>query len=139
MCVLTSFWVLRAPKSWLNYFFCGFQPFLLISNLFQYKAVFQLTYTYNTHSRQWVHCLYIFTYKQYHAQAGIDPLAQSHASSEASALSPSHHGWIKASIMRSQLKVVNPTIHFFLTYLVVRFLTKICDFSNLVSHYLTFH
>ena len=31
-------------------------------------------------------------------QAGIDPPAQSHASDEASALPPSHQGWIKTNI-----------------------------------------
>ena len=33
--ILNSFWVLRAPKSGLNYFFQLFQPFLFISKLFQ--------------------------------------------------------------------------------------------------------
>ena len=32
------------------------------------------------------------------AQAGIDQLAQSHASYEASALPPSHHAWISREI-----------------------------------------
>ena len=32
-------------------------------------------------------------------QAGIDPPAQSHASCEASALPPGHHGWIRRTIV----------------------------------------
>ena len=36
LCILTSFWVLRATKSWSNYFFSRFQTFLFILNLFQW-------------------------------------------------------------------------------------------------------
>ena len=32
--ILTSFWMLRAPKCWLKYLFCRCQPFLLIFNVF---------------------------------------------------------------------------------------------------------
>ena len=34
LCILTGFWVLRAPKSWSKHFFSRFQPFLFISKLF---------------------------------------------------------------------------------------------------------
>ena len=37
LCISTSFWVLRTPKSWLNYFFISHvQLFLFILNLFQW-------------------------------------------------------------------------------------------------------
>ena len=41
MCILTSFWVLRAPECWLNYFFqllstffVPFKPFSVFSDVF---------------------------------------------------------------------------------------------------------
>ena len=35
LCILTSFWVLRPPESWLKYFLYRPKPFLLIFNVFQ--------------------------------------------------------------------------------------------------------
>ena len=40
-------------------------------------------------------------------QAGIDPPVQSHASYEASALPPSHHGWIWPTSLSPQQKAIN--------------------------------
>ena len=36
LCIFTSFWVLRAPESWLQHFFWPFSTFLFISNIFQW-------------------------------------------------------------------------------------------------------
>ena len=52
-------------------------------------------YTYNTHPKQQVHYRELLINNNGYGtmpQAGIDPPAQSHASYEASALPPSHHG-----------------------------------------------
>ena len=50
MCILTCFWVLRAPKSWSNYFFqpfstffVHFNPFSVISHLKSTKNVWKRT------------------------------------------------------------------------------------------------
>ena len=59
-------------------------------------------YTYNTHPEQRVHCSELLINNNGHGtmpQVGIDPPVQSHASYEASALPPSHHGWIKIGVI----------------------------------------
>ena len=50
LCILTSFWVLRAPKSWSNYFFqlfstffVHFKPFSVISRLKSTKNIWKRT------------------------------------------------------------------------------------------------
>ena len=65
-------------------------------------------HTYNTHPEPRVPCSEILINNNGYgtmAQAGIDPPAQSHASYEASALHPSHHGWIPKISNNVQFKL----------------------------------